>query len=50
MIIWTAVIAFGVSLPLPYVLGGIFLRGIYNTTLKKFQTIKKSRGIMINKT
>lgn len=49
MIIWTAAIAFAVSIPIPYVMGGIFLQGIYNKTLQKFQTIKKSRGIMMNK-
>lgn len=49
MIIWTAAIALGASLPLPYLLGGIFLRGIYDTTLQKFRVIKKSRGTMIGK-
>lgn len=33
MIIWTAAIAFGCGLPIPFIFGGIFLRGIYNTTL-----------------
>jgi hypothetical protein len=33
IIIWSAAIALGASLPIPFILGGIFLRGIYNTTL-----------------
>lgn len=49
MIIWTAAIALGASLPIPYLLGGIFLRGIYDTTLQKFRVIRKSRGTMIGK-
>lgn len=49
MIIWTAAIAFGASLPIPFILGGILLRGIYNTTLAKFAAVKKTRGTMLTK-
>lgn len=49
MIIWTAAIAFAASIPIPFILGGIFLQGIYNTTLAKFEAIKKTRGTMLNK-
>lgn len=49
IIIWTAAIAFGATLPVPFILGGIFLQGIYRTTLEKFRIIKKSRGVMMNK-
>ena len=30
IVIWSAVIAFLVSIPLPYFFGGLFLRNIYN--------------------
>lgn len=33
MIAWASAIAFGATLPVPYILGGTFLRQIYKTTL-----------------
>ena len=49
IIIWAAAIALGASLPVPFITGGIFLRGIYKHTLQKYQITKKSKNTAVNK-
>jgi hypothetical protein len=49
IIIWSAVIALVAGLPIPFILGGIFLRKISNATLEKFKIVRKSRGILNKK-
>lgn len=42
-------IAFAVSIPLPFILGGIFLRKIYRNTLEKYKVMKKIKNTAITK-
>jgi hypothetical protein len=35
IIIWAAVIALAASLPVPYILGSLFLKKIYTTEMRK---------------
>jgi hypothetical protein len=40
MIIWIGVVAYVASIPIPYVVGNLFFRRIYNIELKNFTIIK----------
>jgi hypothetical protein len=45
IIIWSAIIASIATMPVQYILGGLFLRKIYATNLNKFDLIKKMKGV-----
>lgn len=49
IVIWSAVIALFASLPVPFILGGLFLNSIYSNTLEKYKVIKKSKNTAMNK-
>jgi hypothetical protein len=49
IIIWSAGIALVASLPIPYILGGVFLRRIYTATLAKFKIVRKTKGVLNKK-
>jgi hypothetical protein len=40
IIIWAAIIAYVVSIPIPFLVGNIFFQRIYNIEIEKFKTIK----------
>lgn len=39
IIIWAAVVAYVASIPIPYLVGNVFLQRIYTIELDKFQTL-----------
>lgn len=47
IIIWAALIALGASQPVPYIMGGTFLKYIRETTLEKFHIMKKAKGVVL---
>jgi hypothetical protein len=49
IIVWAAAIAFGASLPVPYILGGVFLQKIYTASLEKFKIVRKTKGLLNKK-
>lgn len=46
MIIWVAAIAFVGTIPFPFIFGQVFFKNIYETNIKKFQSIKKMIGVL----
>ena len=49
IVIWSAAIAYGASVPIPYIMGGLFLRKIYRNTLDKYKITKKAKDTTENK-
>lgn len=49
MILWAAVIAIFTAMPFTYAMGYIFLRKIYELTLRKYETLKKMKGVFNKK-
>lgn len=49
MILWAAVIAVFTGMPFTYSMGYIFLNKIYELTLKKYETLKKMKGVFNKK-
>ncbi len=44
MIIWSAVIAFVATIPIPFILGGIFFKKIEEKNLIKYENMKLMKG------
>jgi hypothetical protein len=44
MIIWTAAVAFVATIPIPFFLGGIFFKKIYEKNLLKYESLKNMKG------
>ena len=49
IVIWSAVVAYGASVPIPYIMGGLFLHKIYRNTLEKYKITKKAKDATENK-
>lgn len=49
MILWAAVIAVFTGMPFTYLMGYFFLTKIYEITLKKYETLKKMKGVFNKK-
>jgi hypothetical protein len=49
MILWAAVIAVFTGMPFTYSLGYLFLSKIYELTLRKYETLKKMKGVFNKK-
>jgi hypothetical protein len=45
MIIWTALIAFVVTIPIPFILGAIIHKKIYEKFMIKYENMKSMKGI-----
>lgn len=46
IIIWSSIVAWLVSIPFPFLLGYFFMNKIYNTTINKFEIIRKIKELV----
>lgn len=49
MILWAALVGAVTAMPFNYVMGYVFLRNIYSLTLRKYETLKKMKGVFNKK-
>lgn len=49
IIFWAAIIAFIITWPFPFLFGCTFLSSISETTLEKFEKIKKSKSMVLER-
>lgn len=49
MILWAALVAVVTAQPFTYIMGHVFLKNIYSLTLRKYETLKKMKGVFNKK-